>query len=510
MILRRRHASPSLGPSLFEHVRAHLPAEGPGLTDGGERLPDETDENIWAPGAQDGVLTHHWGGRADPAKVERLTAALTEAVARHGDRDSAAFDTLYETAREVQVISLVDDVLAAARSSGIDPGDCYDVAFTLATEGRHREPVKLGMALLGLFDAGHHRDELMTLGRHDEFTLFAAVALENREGDGAEADLWELARNVRGWGRVHVVERLAGTTDPRLRNWILREGFRNEVMDAYLAGIAAETGGLADALAGDPDDDLLDAACDILTALAHKDGPMQGMPAYAEGERATALFLGHMSTRARELRHFLTVHELRAYAESEWPHLTPRCAEILDRPLWADLARRELASTDSATFSRANWVCGILGVPTLPALLNRLRTVDPLDSHAWFDAARHAGPDEIDEVVALACELLPLADIATGPGTETGLGTAWVPHTCLDFLLPELGKWPGRGVPLVLAGLASPVVRNRNMAIRALDGWGRDAWPAEIRQAVATALTREPDDDVRTRLQALLDGHSLD
>lgn len=28
-------------PSIYEHIRSHVPADGPGLTEGGETLPDE-------------------------------------------------------------------------------------------------------------------------------------------------------------------------------------------------------------------------------------------------------------------------------------------------------------------------------------------------------------------------------------------------------------------------------------------------------------------------------------
>ncbi|XVQ08570.1 hypothetical protein ACQP1W_39365 [Spirillospora sp. CA-255316] len=514
MISRKRANASS--PTIFEHIRAHIPEHGPGLSPGGETLPDQDaagDRAMWAPGAHDGVLTHHWGGSADPEEVRRLSDALIEAASASRRDAGKAFEALYEAARETTIVTVVDGVLTGMRSSGVDPEACYRLAHRLATEGRHREPVKLGIALLGLFDVGHHRDELMVLGRHDEFTLFAAVALGNREDDGAEADLWELARLVRGWGRVHLVERLSETADPRLREWILREGFRNEVMDAYLAGIAAETGGLADALSGDaaggPDDELLHAAGDILSTLADEGGPMQGMPAYADGERATALFLGHMSARAGDLRHFLAVRDLRAYAEREWPELGARCAEIMDRPLWAGLARRGLASEDPAEFRRAAAACQVLGIPTLRAHLDRLRARDPFDSGDWYGAVRQAGPETIDEVVALAAGLLPLDEIATGPADSAGTGPRFAPHRCLDMLLQDLGPWPGRGVPLVMAGLASPVVRNRNMAIRTLEGWGRDAWPEGVGDAVTAALAREPDESVRGRLQALLDGRPI-
>jgi hypothetical protein len=40
---------------------------------------------------------------------------------------------------------------------------------------------------------------------------------------------------VAGWGRIQTVRRLAGTQDPQIKAWLLRHGFRNQIMDEYLA-----------------------------------------------------------------------------------------------------------------------------------------------------------------------------------------------------------------------------------------------------------------------------------
>jgi hypothetical protein len=64
------------------------------------------------------------------------------------------------------------------------------------------------------------------------------------------------------------VERLRETTDPDIRSWILREGYRNSIMHEYLAYIAATTGGLLEALRAETvDRRLLTAAGQILQAL---------------------------------------------------------------------------------------------------------------------------------------------------------------------------------------------------------------------------------------------------
>src|SRR5207248_2725531 len=106
-----------------------------------------------------------------------------------------------------------------------------------------------------------------TLGRHEEFTLFCAVGLANACDDG-ETQLWELAKHVDGWGRIHLVERLSKTENPEIKDWLLREGYKNSVMYEYLAYPCAVGGGLLAALEADEvDDDLLLSAAEIIQAL---------------------------------------------------------------------------------------------------------------------------------------------------------------------------------------------------------------------------------------------------
>ncbi|MEU5883531.1 hypothetical protein [Spirillospora sp. NPDC047279] len=495
--------------SIFDHLRAHVREDGPGLREGGETLPDEGTGRMWAPGAQDGVLIYHWRGSAEPAEVDRVLAAVTAATGSDQESEQE-YDALVDAVREARMISMVDDLLDRVRESGLPPAEVYGLGHRLATEAHDREAVKLGIALLGLFSAGHHRDELMTLARHDEFTIFAMVALANRDDEAAvEADLWALARDVRGWGRIHLVERLASTADPLIRDWILREGFRNDVMNEYLAGVAARAGDLAGRLADAPDDDLLIAAADIFDALCEDGGPTQGMAGYDDGERAAGLFLGHMADRADDLRHYFAVRSIRTYAADHWPHLEPGCAEILERPLWSDLARLGLTATDDGEFNRAARACRLLGVPALRAHLSRVRR-DPLAAHHWAFALKEADEDTVGEIVELAVSLLPLDEIASGPTEESGLGPGFRPHLSLDACLPALGRWPGVGWPLVAAGLASPAVSNRNTAIRTLAAWDGEHWPAGARDAVVRAAAREPVAEVRERLAMLLDGQPVE
>ena len=108
--------------------------------------------------------------------------------------------------------------------------------------------MKLGIALLGVMAIKKHESIIQTLGKHDEFTLYAAVALSNMFEDPSKP-MWELAKSVDGWGRIQVVERLVPTDDEEIQRWLRLEGFRNSVMYEYLAHPAAVHGRLCEALA---------------------------------------------------------------------------------------------------------------------------------------------------------------------------------------------------------------------------------------------------------------------
>jgi hypothetical protein len=77
-------------------------------------------------------------------------------------------------------------------------------------------------------------------------------------------------------------------------------------------------------------------------------------------------------------------------------------------------------------------------------------------------------------------------------------------------VLQDLRRFPGRGWRLIRAGLQSPVTRNRNMAVRALAAWDRQAWPPETELLLRQAVKAEPSEDIRRDMEKILAGEPLD
>ena len=431
------------------------------------------------------------------------------------------FGALYEKIRQTSVLSYIDDLLPAVARSALPHPGVHEIGWRLAATGRHPEPVKAGIALLGISGGQEDTDLLLTLGRHEELTLFCAVALANSSPD-AESALWSLARSVNGWGRIQAVERLKDTGRPDIQDWLVRDGFRNKVMNEYLAYIAATTGRLLDRLREpSPDDELIRAASDIVSDLL-LGGPAQDIDDYAQAAHLLEALVGLMVTHAETLEDFNAVDGIAQFLRDDdgwddryrqdWTSqqrqdVLTACEAIVSRPGWHDLAVAGLESDDDHAFWAARLAAQALGIDTFQAHWRRL-TADPVHGD-WYHIMQLADDNRIMHIIALAEQELPLAAIATGPAMSNGFGPEFAAETALGFILQDLGKFPGRGWDLVQAGLASQVVRVRNMATKTLNTWPHSSWPASAADALKEAAQAEPNQKTRAFMNQVIAGEPV-
>lgn len=506
------------GISIHAHVRSHLGADGR-LAKAGTTLPDEKDDGRlrWVAGGLDGAFGHHVGGGGAEPRAEAVLRALQGVLA---DATASRLEQLYAQILEGSVLGYIDPLLVALRQTDdLDVERLHELATWLAERAPDREAVKLGIAILGGLSGPDHRELLLTLGAHEEFTLYAAVALLHRGGSEAERDVLALARRVDGWGRIQIVERLAHTSDPEIKAWMLREGYENAVMNEYLAYTCATAGGLREALArARVDDALLKGAGDIIVALING-GPAEDMDDYADGAAVVEDYVRHLGTAPQQLAQLLVVDRIRDFLErgededddeSRWEgreargwtpelreRLGARCDAIVALPHWPAQVSAGLLADDRVGFWVADQAAKVLGIDTWDRHYERLESGD---ASRWYDVMKTSDPARIDRVIALAEERLDLQAIARGPANEMGFGPEWSQHTSLDYLLQDLGRFPGKGWPLIRAGLRSPVIRNRNMALQALGTWGRERWPAEAQALLEQAAREEVNDGVSERI----------
>ncbi|NTF97841.1 hypothetical protein [Rhizobium rhizogenes] len=405
--------------SIFEFLK-NCPDETDfeGLT-----LPDEstfTEPNglRWSAGAKDGVFGHHAGVANEHAKdifaaLQRCCKALT--------LDS--LQTLYDALmRDIGAIGAADSLVSLiATYSSADIEKLYRIASWLAMRSPDREPVKFGIVLLGIVRTSLPPvSTFMTLGQHSEFTLYSAVALSNLfASPERERLLWQLAQKVHGWGRIQIVERLASTTDERIKGWLLREGYKNTVMHEYLAYTCAVNGNLLGALKTEPiDQNLLRGAGGILQALIYG-GPAEDISDYADGAAATQLFIKHVKqSDPVDLDILLPLNTIKSFlneAGRNWSNMeqlgwdvafrkrmTSTIEHILSWPKWKPAIGSILRTSDEALFWKAALAAPQLGIDPWNYRFERQKA--NASRSEWYHLMQTGDRERISLVVELAQE----------------------------------------------------------------------------------------------------------
>ena len=519
-------------PSIYRYLEPFA-AQKDGLTEAQLALPDDAvyaaaamNGIRWAPGAIDGLFTHHVSSLADPERVEIVYAALLAFLDNPGADSLAAFYA--PVIAETTVLDVVDGLKEKIYADQPDNAELlHDLAYWLATESPDRNAVKLGIALLGMF-VTRYNTELLTLGMHDEFTLYAMVALATTNpAERAEDLIFGLVRRVHGWGRIFAVERLAGTGRRDIRNWLVREGYKNNIMTEYTAYECAVTGHLLDdlralAVYGGPraaDRDLITGAGEILTALL-REGPVEGMAQYADGVAAIEQFLPYLETAGTgDPRVFLYASDIGNFTvdpDQDWEKLeaigwTPekrtaileRAEAVTKRPEWRGILLAMLEDIKGDAFLSAAAAADRLGLDTWPFRFRRLEATAGNDwDGAWLELMDTGDADRVAAVLRLAGDTLDWEAVAGHAGGEADSSSL---VTMFDAVLHGLNAHPGEGWRFVEAGLRSPVPRYRRSAVGCLAEWGKLNWPPEAEAELRRALGREKEEEVEKEMRAVLE-----
>lgn len=481
-------------------------------------LPDEelirkTQGLYYVPGALDGIASHH-GNPGQQTDVAAHVLYLLKRVLRSPSAPN--LDEFYDVIRANSAIGYIDPFLQQLfQDREINHEHLGTLMFWLVAKAPDREAVKLAIGVLGFYESPDLKNMLTTLGQHDEFTLYAVVAITNSISD-PEQEIWALAKSVHGWGRIHAVERLSSTTNPEIKSWLLREGFRNNIMNEYLAYIAAEKGDLLQALRRETNDrSLLTATGDILHALI-TGGPAEDIHSYPDGAEVAELYLEQsvkVDLSIGDLLNLLTVRDFVSQSEYKWdqvpgdwkPERLARirqlAATVVARESWPATIRTALKSDNESLFHQAHAVALSMEIDPWEIVYERQRS--EINKSYWWQLMQTSEVARVSRVVALATTSLPLDQIATGPSDSLGLGEEYAAHSALDSIVQALSRFPGQGWALIKTALKSPVIRNRYLAINALAEWPRATWPGDAEEALRIAEQEEPDAEVKKALREL-------
>lgn len=497
--------------SIYRHILANIDFEDGKLTKAGQTLPDDDvvykpGDLRWVPGGFDGAFGHHGGGGADESTAKKHFKHLKKLLKSPSSDSVAVF---YEHLLEEKTLGFIDPFLEfILREELIQDPSLYSLTKWILKNSPDREALKTAIAMLGTCATEDDSDLFIEIGKHEEFTLYAIVAITHSLSD-PEDSLWQLGKAVDGWGRIHVIETLATTKNPAIQDWMLLEGYRNTVMYEYTAYTCATTGRLMQALCGpNPSAQLIDAAC---TMLQHMNSPGPSLADYQEAPMVLSKLAEILKDRELSLRQLISVYAIQVnlgyLAEelgAEWKKEKEKFErfynQVLSRDGWARKIDAALDSDDDIKFAEGGEAARVLNIDIWERYYQRVLN----GKDGWYYLMQTTNRDRAERAISLAERLIPLDKIATGPTDSLGLGPDYKHHSDLDWLLSALPDWPGCGQKLVTTGLLSPVVRNRNMSLQALKQWGRNHWTPETDSVLKQMLLLEPNEQTRKLISEVL------
>ncbi len=429
------------------------------------------------------------------AQVHDLSTALRRAADDHG---APRLEKLYQVMLSAADVHFRPALLERLAKSGADPARMALLARWLARKAPDAIVVKFAIALLGRYGSAADADLLMTLGLHEDFTLPCALALCELLGpEPSQTAMWNLARRVRGWGRIHVVRKLASTGCPQIQQWLLRDGFRNSHMKGHQAYLCATGGKLLAALQESaPDERLLVGAGEILQALLDgRDAVSSTMADYADGAATTLAYLQCVQrVRPQQLQVAAAVIDLAnmdnyGWEEAQLRHVKHLARQVLEMDYWPELVLDKLRSGTDADFAAA-------------VKLARNFHIDPWDYQfarqqrrecpQWFGLTDTTDPKRVERYLGLALEQLDLG----ARDHET--------HAALNWLAIGLRKFPGKGWPILRAALVGGDWGNTSNALDALAAWRSPHWHAEAIAVLDHAWCLETRPDLKQQMEELL------
>ncbi|MFP4496721.1 MAG: hypothetical protein ACLFQV_00815 [Vulcanimicrobiota bacterium] len=488
-----------------------------GLVPGGEILPDEDEyssdpEIRWAPGTREAILNP--SASLSPNEIKNKTAEILSTLkSLNSDFPEESLARLEEVLGFQETLSVIDDVLRKLiHEKGMNQTAVYNACRSLFFSTRNRGVLKFCMGIMSLYCVEDDIEFFKIVSRHEEFTLYGAVAVSMCTPDPVHHWI-DMAGHVEGWGRIHLSNRLvekAGRND--VREYLLKEGCKNTIGEEYTSLEIARSVKLDQILNTTKiDRKSFQGAGVLINGMIDATivrGPFIGLEKYDRGFACLDNYLNLAQKMAKNSFDFLVAHKIFRflheekdkadieYIPAETEILKEKVQNILNLPHWKETVLKDLAKKDRQKQFEAVKASEILELDITPELIKMLKT-NPHDDMLWYYLSSRINRENLQAIKELAIEKL---DFKTKNTEETGAG---LNEVVLSFLLNALENINQPDEEIILLGLQS-TERNQRETFKVLHSWK----PEEISEniiAQVRKLMESPTEILRLDAQALLE-----
>ncbi|SFG73438.1 hypothetical protein [Oribacterium sp. WCC10] len=451
-------------------------------------------------GSLDGMyLYHNMPGNDD---IDSLTNVIEEA-SRH-DFESAEYDLIdFFSDNDVRMLPLVEKLekWVNGNTDTIDAEALFEFAANIIIRTDNTECLKFALTVLEMMDTDDNdavKDVVRTLARSDELTLFSIFIAETWK-DSTEAIL-DFAKHVKGWGRIHCVEHIPAESG-KVKDWLFREGVKNNIGAAYSARTVAEKINLARVFSNpkfNSGDYYLSRP--IIDGLLNE-GTIQGMSSMTDRTEIISGYLKQSENVEHTSESIETLLNLRDYLSNniftESGKLSERLEKLLNSKPITEYV--QLMITEKRGFRIARR----MSIDCTNEILDAMGS--DFDANVSLIDILPKDDETLNKLFDIFRTKLPLQMMASGPKDNLGVGEEYRPYHQLSFLVQNLADTAGAGEEFIISSLNCPINANRQMALSTLEEWLKDEYvpSTAVKNAVWKLKETEPVEDIQNLLEKI-------
>ena len=487
------------------------------------KLPPKDPNGVpWADGAMDGVYIYHTvGNEEDIEPLKNIVFQISEGKFEEAETNLDKLD--------FSMVSRTNSLLSwiIQEQKQINLNNLYEFASSRLVTTKNIEVIKFCLSVLAIMNVetdAETIEKVKILALSDEFTLYCLnifVKLEN-----SNEEIFEIAKKVKGWGRVHSIGYLEVTND-EIKEWILEEGCHNDVLPAYTAYTCAKKINLVEILNEDKISNKKFNDISYLMNALLDESAITGMSALEDRELLIERYLEKAKTLSSTEDDYSAVMTLKEYIKNN-KEINNDLIKICDKILNSEKTRNNVKE-----LLKEGYGCNIakyLGIDTDKYILEYLQNNPLKNPYIIFNISERENMEKLVSFIEKNLTLEKLKGAPTDkfyPKNEENKE-----YIFLDTIIRKLGNFKrternfvvslypveptasmdkpenfiGIGENLIICALNSPYVDIRYGAVNTLESWKEKGYilSNEIIENIKKLEKLEVDEELKIKLNELL------
>ena len=487
------------------------------------KLPPKDPNGVpWADGAMDGVYIYHTvGNEEDIEPLKNIVFQISEGKFEEAETNLDKLD--------FSMVSRTNSLLSwiIQEQKQINLNNLYEFASSRLVTTKNIEVIKFCLSVLAIMNVetdAETIEKVKILALSDEFTLYCLnifVKLEN-----SNEEIFEIAKKVKGWGRVHSIGYLEVTND-EIKEWILEEGCHNDVLPAYTAYTCAKKINLVEILNEDKISNKKFNDISYLMNALLDESAITGMSALEDRELLIERYLEKAKTLSSTEDDYRALMTLKEYIKNN-KEINNDLIKICDKILNSEKTRNNVKELLKEGYGYN--IAKYLGIDTDKYILEYLQNNPLKNPYIIFNISERENMEKLVSFIEKNLTLEKLKGAPTDkfyPKNEENKE-----YIFLDTIIRKLGNFGrternfvvslypveptasmdepenfiGIGENLIICALNSPYVDIRYSAVNTLESWKEKGYilSNEIIENIKNLEKLEVDEELKIKLNKLL------